>query len=133
MEFSVFTRTQNPAADPAPHRGTRTIVSLVLQAGLAIRVGQNAIRLTTDSPWREVKLAARTGGWIVAKSSYIPDKMPPREVPGCWYQLPQSPTWREQHRRVSFLEAQECGTVITITPVVSGSLSFTTPIAGSTT
>ena len=35
---------------------------------------------------------------------YIPAKMPPREIPNCYFQLPQSDTWRIDHRSVSFLK-----------------------------
>ena len=35
---------------------------------------------------------------------YVPEKLPPREVPGCWFQLPQSDTWKREHRTVTFLE-----------------------------
>lgn len=30
--------------------------------------------------------------------------LPPGEVPGCYFQLPQSHTWKEQHRTVSFMQ-----------------------------
>ena len=31
---------------------------------------------------------------------YIPEKMPPREVPGCYFQPPQSIQWKLAHRTV---------------------------------
>ena len=33
---------------------------------------------------------------------YIPERMPPREVPNTYFQEPQSPTWRLAHRTVVF-------------------------------
>jgi len=38
---------------------------------------------------------------VAIKFSYIPDKMPPREVPGVFFQPPQSDTWKIQHRTVT--------------------------------
>lgn len=37
-------------------------------------------------------------------SNYIPEVLPPREVPGVYFQEPQSAQWREAHRMVQFLE-----------------------------
>lgn len=40
------------------------------------------------------------------------EPLPPREVPNCYFQLPQSDTWRIQHRTVSFMPSGEvtaCG------------------------
>lgn len=61
MDFSVFLKDQDPQIDPANHRGTRTVVKMVLAVGLGVPVGQNAIRLTTGGSWKEVKTAARLG------------------------------------------------------------------------
>ena len=36
----------------------------------------------------------------VAAKPYIPEKMPPREVPGCYFQPPQSIQWKLAHRTV---------------------------------
>ena len=36
--------------------------------------------------------------------SFIPSKLPPREIPGCFFQLPQSDTWKLQHRQVRFMQ-----------------------------
>jgi hypothetical protein len=62
MDFSVFRKGQNYTQERAPHRGTRTVVRLVVAAGLAVRVGQNAIQLTTEAPWKEVEFCARASG-----------------------------------------------------------------------
>ena|ERR1035441_6458078 len=51
---------------------------------------------------RALKLRAAHACDVVPRA-YIPVKMPPREVPGCWFQLPQSDQWKIDHRTVSFL------------------------------
>lgn len=39
----------------------------------------------------------------LSTAPYIPEKMPPREVNGTWFQHPQSETWRREHRTVTFM------------------------------
>lgn len=36
------------------------------------------------------------------KFSYIPDRMPPRDVPNCKFLPPQTDTWKLEHRQVTF-------------------------------
>ena len=38
-------------------------------------------------------------------SRYIPERMPPVDVPGVHFEEPKSATWREQHRMVRFANA----------------------------
>ncbi len=40
----------------------------------------------------------RAMGEIHVGTWYIPDKLPPLEVPNCIFREPESPTWRLQHR-----------------------------------
>lgn len=118
MEFRVFQKQQDHLADTAPHGATRTLVELILFAGLAQKIGQNAIKLTIEAPWREVKICAR--GAIKAHAHALrvrcapkPDKtpraagtLPPREVPGVFFQPPQSLQWKIAHRSVTFMREQ---------------------------
>lgn len=69
MEFSVFLSNQDHITDNPLHRGTRTVVALVLAAGYAARIGQNAIKLTTpeDWTWKDVKLRARNPRQIISQ------------------------------------------------------------------
>jgi hypothetical protein len=60
MDFQVFLQNQNHQTDEPLHRGTRTVVRLLLEAGLARKVGQNAVKLLTPAEWKDVKIAART-------------------------------------------------------------------------
>lgn len=100
MEFSVFLQAQDHTKESAAHSATRTLVALVLAARLANKIGQNAIQLTVPSSWKEVKEASRAGAKCVRRALYIPEKLPPREVPNCYFQLPKSDTWRLAHRTV---------------------------------
>lgn len=40
--------------------------------------------------------------------NYIPEKLPPRDVPGVFFRPPQSDTWKIAHRTVTFMP-RECG------------------------
>lgn len=55
MQILVYLYSQNISCDPAPHRTTRSTAEKVFRAGLAGRVGQNAIQLWVKKTWREVK------------------------------------------------------------------------------
>jgi hypothetical protein len=61
----------------------------------AIRTGPRSIQLL---PIGTVIAAVRTG-------HYIPDKLPPLEVPNCHFQPPQSDQWRAQHGVMRVLTA----------------------------
>jgi len=104
MDFSVYLKDQDHQIEAAPHRATRTVVGIVLTARLARKVGQNAIQLTTEAPWGEVKRCARLNIKPIVKRWYVPDRMPPREVPGVFFQIPQSDQWKRDHRTVTFME-----------------------------
>jgi hypothetical protein len=125
MEFSVFQRQQNHLTEAPKHPGqTRTIALLAVVAGLAERIGTNAIKLTTEAEWKEVKRCSRNYTPALAhalrvRADRIPEPcgrletflegkrikvsgfgLPPREVAGCWYQPPQSDSWKLAHRQV---------------------------------
>jgi hypothetical protein len=87
MDFQVFLKSQDHRTDTPLHRGTRTVVKIVLAAGLARLIGQNAIKLTTSADWKQVKVAARTHTMPTCRTHYIPDKLPPVEVGGCQFKL----------------------------------------------
>lgn len=125
MEFSVFRREQDHLTESPCHPGqTRTVVMLVLAAGLAERIGQNAIKLTTEAEWKEAKRCARNytparAHALRVQADRIPEPagrletfldgkrikisgqgLPPREVANCYWQPPQSDQWRLEHRMV---------------------------------
>lgn len=98
MRISVYLKAQDHLAEVPRHECSRDIAFLVICAQFAHRIGQNAIQLTTIDPWKVVKDAVlRRSGW------YIPENLPPVEVPGVWFEEPDSDTWRLQHRNVSFI------------------------------
>lgn len=100
MRISVYLKGQDHILEPARHECSRETAGLVLCAVLAFRCGQNAIKLNTEDSWQAVKCAVRRRG---GSRHYVPVKMPPREVPGCYFQPPQSDAWRRDHRTVTFL------------------------------
>lgn len=98
MDISVFVRGQDHLAEPAKHVTSRKWMKLALASHYVRRVGQNAIQIVNDWTWKDVKEYVRTGLTPFARSTYIPEKMPPREVPGVFFEEPKSATWRREHR-----------------------------------
>jgi hypothetical protein len=59
VSISVYSQQQDLSAPPA-HEITRRLSILILKAGLARRIGQNSIQLTTEMPWPEIKKLGRS-------------------------------------------------------------------------
>lgn len=53
-----------------------------------------------DSPFPQLKCSR-------SDQRYIPEKLPPREAPGCFFQLPQSDQWKLDHRSFTFMQFPE--------------------------
>lgn len=104
MDISVFLLSQDHATDSPPHRGTRTIINLALAVGLVRRIGQNAVKLTTNTPWKEVKAHARAQTRPIHKSTYRPSKMPPINVPNTIF-LPPATNWQQKYAGIPFMES----------------------------
>jgi hypothetical protein len=66
------------AADPE-HEITRRLSILLLKAGLARRLGQNTIQLTTALSWAEIKKLARAH--VDPLFIQLPSPLPVREYP----------------------------------------------------
>lgn len=74
----------------------RDIACLMVDRMAAEHISQRVIRMfPRDSIFPAFRLQPRD-------ARYIPEKLPPREIPGCYFQPPQSDTWRIQHRTVTF-------------------------------
>jgi hypothetical protein len=71
---------------------------------VAERITRKLYRLLPpDSPFPVAKFCPES-------RRYVPEKLPPREVNGTYFQAPQSETWRRQHRMVTFMPREtECG------------------------
>ena len=62
MSISVYSQQQdlNVVLKPTPeHDVTRRLSIRLLKTGMARRVGQNAVQLTSSLPWRQIKRLAR--------------------------------------------------------------------------
>jgi len=57
--------------------------------------------LIQERALRECKDIPALAAECAQRMIYIPDKMPPREVPGTYFEEPQSATWRLAHRTVT--------------------------------
>ncbi len=59
--------------------------------------------MITPTLYRRRTAKAHMPEEIILAWSYIPEKMPSREVPGCFWQMPQNDQWKIQHRTVTFM------------------------------
>jgi len=91
VQFSVYLLGSDLTA-PAPHTASRTLVKLVAAAFPVKHIGQNAIQILADLPWREIKVRARQelGAFSRPLHLYIPEVLPSRELPGVWFEEPVS-------------------------------------------
>ena len=90
MAISVYSQQQDLSEAPA-HEVTRRLSILLLKAGLARRIGQNAIQLTTEMPWAEIKKLARAH--VDPRFLQLASILPIREYPA------QSTCMEEAFRR----------------------------------
>jgi hypothetical protein len=60
VQFSVYLKGQS-TTEQAPHRSSRSLANLAVLKRFARQVGQNAIQLTRDISWKEVKRLLRGG------------------------------------------------------------------------
>jgi hypothetical protein len=59
MAIYVYSQQQHVTTDVPAHEVTRRLSILLVKTGLASKVGQNALQLTTEMPWPEIKRMAR--------------------------------------------------------------------------
>jgi hypothetical protein len=84
-------------SDPGRKHVKKSIAALLVRRLLAEIVTPGVIRLLPVTTCHD----PRTKFIRIAKP-YIPEKMPPREVPGVFFQPPQSDQWKIEHRTVTF-------------------------------
>lgn len=78
----------------------KTVASTLLRRNLAERLDYNLIRMRA---LRQETIILSAAQLQACRPNYIPVKMPPREVNGTWFQMPQSDQWKIQHRTVKFM------------------------------
>ena len=97
MKINVLELDQTLGEAPR-HSLSKTKADLLVK-GLrwAVRVSRDTIQLVVAHSWSVIKAALRP---ILEKPSrpsrprYIPEILPPSEVPNCWFQQPTSANWR---------------------------------------
>lgn len=93
-----ITVVQRPSRDVRRHLN-KTVAELIVAQVLGVWVEPGrTLRVLTlrglpDAAMRPRPLSRQ-------KYRYIPEKMPPVEVPGVKFEEPQSDTWKRQHRAV---------------------------------
>ncbi len=101
MDFCLYLKPQSLPEQPA-HRISRSWANRILSERVGRKVGQNAVQLTVDLTWRELKQSLRiniTGQQIRMKHSYIPEYLPMAELPGIRF-VPPNPKPFEMPRFV---------------------------------
>lgn len=106
MRFPVFARHANPRVDLPILRKSQSYVFEQVERGLADWVDQNNPKAGIIC--RELLyFGERTIPLETVGNQF--GKLPPREVPGVYFQLPQSEQWRKDHRTVTFMAESEFG------------------------
>lgn len=96
-KIGVLDIHQLPTAKPQRYI-SKTIAELLTRRLLARRIAKHMIQMLPIHTFTDHPIFPP----ILAKP-FIPDKMPPREIPNTFFQLPNSYTWKLHHRSVSFL------------------------------
>lgn len=116
LRISVYLKAQDLMAESAVHETSRAFAKLLVDSFAAHRRGQNAIQLTGPESWRDLKARFRCQGTESAPAHprptrlFIPAKLPPREVPGCFFEQPPSARWRIAYPDWSAEGLQVCTT-----------------------
>ena len=96
-KIGILEHYQESSAAPATYV-KRSVAALLLRRLLAVRISDHVIQRV------KVKQAdAMTVRMPIEIRRYVPAKMPPREIPGVFFQEPQSDTWKREHRTVTFM------------------------------
>lgn len=114
MRIGVLVNSQTPESTPE-HFVSKSLAHQFLShyhngKKAVIRLSDRTIWIKADIAFSKLKALFRAENLAakhkpVVANYYIPDKMPPLNVPGVWFQEPQSATWREAHRSVVFFSA----------------------------
>lgn len=102
MRFPIFPRKSNPAVDRPVVRKKMVYLEAQVAQLLADWV---------DSSDKSKGIICRDMLYFGPREfTYDPPSecyMPPREIPGVFFQEPQSATWRRDHRTVTFLNVEQ--------------------------
>lgn len=96
LKYAILKCDQHPSGKPA---------RLVNKAHALILIRRNTVEIVGKLLLRERPLLQFDPSSKIGKPTldrcYIPEKLPSHEIPGCYFQEPDSATWREQHRMIS--------------------------------
>lgn len=88
---------QQAETDPARTFISSELAKEMTRRLMAERLSKRLYRLFgPESPFPQIKRNQ-------SAERFIPEKLPPREAPGCFFQLPQSDRWKRDHRTVTFM------------------------------
>lgn len=90
------------AIDAEPtHFIKKSVADMHVRRLAADRIRPNLIQMRAIKSEAELLKASQFGPF---RPQYIPEKMPSREVPGVFFELPKSDQWVIAHRTVTFME-----------------------------
>src|ERR1035437_4132654 len=102
--IGVLAHYQPLAVRPACHI-PRAVAQEILRRLMAEPISAKVIRMfPPDSAFQFLKPLHPSASCL-----HAPESMPPRDVPGVFFQEPQSDTWRIQHRTVTFMQFEKGG------------------------
>ena len=113
MRIGVLTSDQTPKAEPQHYISSSLAVHFCNywhNGRLAVRrLSKRIIWIQVEMTFGKLKALIRDFRDHAPKpvygKPYIPDRMPPREVPNCFFEEPKSVTWRLAHRLVILPES----------------------------
>lgn len=99
MKIGVLEREQSPADSPK-HYIPRKLADKFCAECFAIRLSKGLIWIRSNLSYPALKALVRQTLPVI-RSTYIPEKMPRRELPNCKFIAPQSDAWRIAQSQVN--------------------------------
>jgi len=100
MNIRVFRRGER-TDQPARVIVSKSTAKRLLNTGRYCQLSSNAIQELVAVRRLPATEAERRS---IPQAPYIPDRLPPMDIPGVRFKEPNSPTWRLDHRNVEFAE-----------------------------
>src|ERR1017187_5471949 len=110
MKIGVLEVDQDACAVPRHSLSPTKARRLVRELRWAIQTSRDRIHLTVAHSWSVIKIALKPilpKADRPARPQYIPEELPPAEVPNCYFSQPASASWRIVRPMVDFMLPEE--------------------------